>query len=433
MRLGDYLEFLQETLSDASPRSANEYLNTWCEEKFLQKTFESGSDDPVFTLTPATEKVIEWLEELERREFVGTESRFLQIFSLLKEIRDNSTTDVETRITQLEQDRDRIQQEIDKIQQTGLVDRYNRTQIQEWFLLANQVARQLTADFAEVEQNFRALTRTVQEAQLQANTRKGSVIGRVLDADEELKESDQGRSFYAFWNFLMSQSKRQELKSLIQAVYNLEELRSLGQEYALLRRIERSLIDAGEHIVRSNNRLAEKLRQMLDERNLMENRWVAELITDVQRLALQVANQPPLDDDFLVLEGDPNANLVMARPLHPIEASETTTFSIDFDGLPEVSLDEEMAELYHQFYVDETLLMQRIAQLLERRAEVTLAELVELYPVEQGLSEIVAYLAIATKFEQHCINDTTIESIVFASLEPEKWFRLTLPQVIFRR
>lgn len=432
MRLGNYLEFLQETLSDASPRSPNEYLNMWCEEQFLQKTFEPGSDDPVFALTPATEKVIGWLEDLEKREFVGTESRFLQIFSLLKEIRDNSTTDVETRIAQLEQDRDRIQQEIDKIRQTGLVDRYNRTQIQEWFLLANQVARQLTADFAEVEQNFRALTRTVQEAQLQANTRKGSVVGRVLDADEELKESDQGRSFYAFWNFLMSESKRQELKSLIQAVYSLEELRSLGQEYALLRRIERSLIDAGEHIVRSNYRLAEKLRQMLDERNLMENRWVAELITDVQRLALQVANQPPLDENFLVLEGEPNVNLVMARPLHPIEASETTTFSIDFDDMRSVSLDEEMAELYHQFYVDETLLMQRIAQLLERRAEVTLAELVELYPVEQGLSEIVAYLAIATKFEQHRINDTTIESIVVASLEPEKWFRLTLPQVIFR-
>lgn len=432
-RLGDYLEFLQETLSDTHPRSPNEYLNAWCEEQILRKTFEPGSDDPVFALTPATEKVIGWLEELKRREFVGTESRFLQIFSLLKEIRDNSTTDVETRIAQLEQDRDRIQQEINKIRQTGLVDLYNRTQIQEWFLLANQVARQLIADFTEVEQNFRALTRTVQEAQLQANTRKGSVVGRVLDADEELKESDQGRSFYAFWNFLMSESKRQELKSLIQAVYNLEELRSLSQEYALLRRIERSLIDAGEHIVQSNHRLAEKLRQMLDERNLMENRRLAELITDVQRLALQLANQPPLDEDLLVLEGEPNVNLVMARPLHPLEASETTTFSMDFNDLPEVSLDEEMANLYHQFYVDEAALAQRIAQLLERRAEVTLAELVELYPVEQGLSEIVAYLAIATKSEQHRINDTTIESILISSLEPEKRFRLTLPQVIFRR
>ena len=105
-KLGDYLEFLRETKLDTYPRSPKEYLNEWCEEQFLRKTFEPASDDPVFALTPATEKAIGWLEDLERREFIGTESRFLQIFSLLKEIRDNSTTDVESRITQPEQDRD---------------------------------------------------------------------------------------------------------------------------------------------------------------------------------------------------------------------------------------------------------------------------------------------------------------------------------------
>lgn len=431
-KLEDYLEFLQQTQPDTYSRSPKEYLNAWCEERFLRKTFELGSDDPVFTLTPATEKAIGWLEELERREFVGTESRFLQIFSLLKQIQDNSTTDVETRIAQLEQDRDRIQQEITKIRQTSVVDRYNSTQIQEWFLLANQVARQLIADFAEVAQNFRSLTRTVQAAQLQANTHKGSLIGRVLDADEELQQSDQGRSFYAFWNFLMSESKRQELKSLIRAVYNLEDLRSLSQEYALLRRIERNLINAGEYIVQSNYRLAEKLRQILDERNLMENRRVAELITEVQRLSLQAITQPPLDEDFLVLEGEPNANLVMARPLHPLAESETPTFSMDFNDLP-MSLDEEITDLYHQFYVDEAALAQHIAQVLEHQAEVTLAELVELHPVEKGLSEIVAYFVIATKSEQHRINDTTVQSITISSLEPDTQIRLTLPQVIFRR
>lgn len=82
----------------------------------------------------------------------------------------------------------------------------------------------MITDFKDVEQNFRNLTRTVQEAQLQQDVRKGAVVSRVLDA--------------------------------------------------------------GEYIVQSNHRLTEKLRQMLDERNLMENRRVAELITDVQRLCV---------------------------------------------------------------------------------------------------------------------------------------------------
>lgn len=49
-RLGDYLEFLEETLSDAYPRSPNEYLNAWCEQQLLLITFEPGSEDPIASL-----------------------------------------------------------------------------------------------------------------------------------------------------------------------------------------------------------------------------------------------------------------------------------------------------------------------------------------------------------------------------------------------
>ncbi|WP_157871796.1 DUF3375 domain-containing protein [Gloeothece verrucosa] len=434
-KLEDYLEFIRESEAEgAYPQSPQQYLNQWCDDQYLRKTYEPGSDDPVFKLTPAIEKVLKWLGELiQPPEFVVTESRFYHIFDLLKEIRDYSTTDVETRLAQLEEERDRIQQEIDKIRQTGVVTRYDSTKIKEKFILANNVASELLGDFAEVTERFRALTRTIQEEQLQENSYKGSVVGRVLNADQEIKESDQGRSFYGFWNFLMSGDQQRELKSLIQEVYNLDELRSLMQKYGLLRRIERHLMDAGEQIIQSNHRLAEKLRQMLDESNLSENRRVAELIREIEGLAIRVAKQPPLDEDFFVLEGEPNVNLVMERRLHDLEECKPPTFSLNFDNLPPVNLDEELTELYHQLYVDETELERRIAQALEHRPQVTLAELVEIYPVEQGLSEIVAYLAIASKSEQHLLNDNIKESIRVASLEPEKQLRLTLPQVIFRR
>jgi Protein of unknown function (DUF3375) len=432
-KLGDYLDSLREVYPDAYPRSAKEYLSEWCNDQLLRKTFDS-SDDPIFTLTPAAEKAIVWLEDLQKRdEFVGTESRFLQIFDLLKEIQDRSTADVETRIAQLERDRDRIQQEIDQIRQSGVVERYNTTQLQERFLLANQVTRQLIADFRDIEQNFRNLTRKVQEAQFEKDSWKGMVISRVLDADQELKESDQGRSFYAFWNFLMSPTKRQELKFMIQTVYQLEELRPLTQDYPLLRRIERSLLDAGEYIVQSNHRLTEKLRQVLDQRNLQENRRVAELMTEVQRLALQVASNAATESEFWTLEGEPTVYLVMARPLHPLEESDAPIFSLDFSDLSDMTLNEEIAELYHQFYVDEDVLVQQIAQTLEHCSMIALTDLIQLYPITQGLPEIVAYLAIATQGDRHSVDSSTIDSITISSLESEIQLQLTLPHIIFYR
>ncbi len=440
-QLSEYLDFLQDIDPESFPntseaprgKSPKDYLKIWCDDQLLRKTFDS-SDNLIFTLTSAAEKAITWLENLQQREeFVATESRFLQIFSLLKEIKDRSTTDVETRIAQLEKDRDHIQAEIDQIRQTGVVDPYNETQLQERFLTANQITRELIADFKDIEQNFRNLTRVVQEAQLQQDTRRGSIINRVLDADQELKDSPQGRSFYTFWNFLISDSKQKELKSLIQSVYELDELKSLTQDYKLLHRIERNLLDAGQYIVESNYRLTEKLRQMLDERNLQENRQVTELINDVLRLALQIKPDIPIEQNFWVLEGKPNINLVMERPLHRLEESEVPTFSLDFSELPDITLEEEMTELYQQFYINEEVLIQHITSALQQCSTISLTELIQLYPVTQGLSEIAAYVAIATQSTHHVVNTSTIDEIIIPSLDQEKQFRLTLPQIIFHR
>ncbi len=431
-KLGDYLEYLQADDSEEAWRSPRDYLKDWCDHQWLRKTFDK-SDQPVLSLMPAAERAIAWVEDLQQRDdFVGTESRFLQIFALLKEIQDRSTTDVQARIAQLEQDRDSIQQEIDHVRATGEVSPYSQTQLQERFLSANQMTRQLVADFKTVEQNFRDLTRNVQTAQLEAGSRRGAVVGRVLDADQALKESDQGRSFYAFWEFLLSSDRQQALKQIIQSVYELEELQPLTQKYGLLRRIEYSLLEAAQHIVRSNHRLSEKLRQMLDERSLRENKRVAELIHSVQQLAATAKAVP--DANFWTLEGDSMAHLVIERPLHPLEDSEPPILSLDLTDLPEDVQDTEaMAELFQQFYINEALLAERIDLTLEQRSIIAFTELIQLYPVTQGLPEVVAYLSLATRSAQHLVNSDTMETITVASLEPGTQLQLTLPQITFCR
>ncbi|MEM7591383.1 MAG: DUF3375 family protein [Cyanobacteria bacterium P01_A01_bin.83] len=237
-KLEDYLEYLREIEPESYPRTPKEYLTQWCEDSIVKKNYKTDSDEPVFELTLVTEKVISWLEDLERDDFIATESRFLQIFSLLKEIRDKSTEDPETRIAQLEQERDRIQQEIDLIKETGKVENYNSTQIQERFNNVQNLARGLISDFRQIEKNFRELTEKITSAGLEAKANKGSIVAGVLDADAELRESNQGKSFYTFFQFLQSDSKQQKLEELIRAVYSLEDLSLPDPRYEYLRGIK---------------------------------------------------------------------------------------------------------------------------------------------------------------------------------------------------
>ena len=413
-RLEDCLETLHEKHPQRYRRPAQVYLKTWCDEnhQFLRSYYESASDDPVFELTADTEKAITWLEDLNKSDFVGAESRFLRVFELLEDIVDKSSEDVQVRLAQLEKQKEAIQREIDTIRQTGKIQTYSATQIKERFLEANDVARRLLADFREIEQNFRELARTVQEEQLREDARKGAIVAHVLDAERTLQESDQGRSFYAFWNFLMSPSKQDELRRLLGLVYKIPDVQKTNQDGDLLRRIKNSLIDAGGKIVHSNQGLAEQLRRMLDEQNIVEERRVLELINQIKKSAVDLADERPKIRRFIMLEGTPEVQLLMEKRLW--EPKEKPNFDHQSVSIGEVDLSiVDMANLYSQFYVDESLLREQIAYMLETRSQVTLGELTEHYPIEKGLSEVISYFTIAARNASHYhIDDSAREEIL---------------------
>jgi len=198
-----------------------------------------------------------------------------------------STEDPALRLEQLEQRRDQLQQQIEAIRELGKVDDlYTSTQLRERFLEASALARQLLRDFRLVEDRFRDIARSIQEAQLQPGARKGSLVEFVLDADAELKSSDQGRSFYTFWEFLMAPTRQDELYTLLHEVNLLPDIQTVIREGAVLRHLPSYLVAAGEKVVQSNYRLAEQLRRMLDEQSIAERRRVRELALEIKQIAL---------------------------------------------------------------------------------------------------------------------------------------------------
>jgi hypothetical protein len=430
-RLGEYLEFMVESVPSLSS-NAQHYLRTWCDEdhRFLRKYYDSNREDPVYELTPDTERALRWMEDLQKSEFVGTESRFLRIFDLLEEIVTYSTENVEIRLAQLEAEKQRIQDEIDQIRSTGKIEQYSQTQIKERFYEANDVARRLLSDFREVEENFRDIARQVQAKQHEAGTRRGTILSHVLDADALLKESDQGRSFYTFWEFLMSQSKQEHLRTLLESVYQLPDLQRTGEEAKRLRQLKRDLRSAGTKVVESNRRLSEQLRRLLDEQRMAEARRITELAGEIKQLALTLRGRTAGEKLFATVEAEPEVELPMERQLW--EPSESTLFlKPEIPQNSEVQGFSPIIPLFDLFSVDQGRLTRHIATLLERQPEVTLAEVVEAHPIRNGLAEILAYCAIATREPHHLIHMDERESLLLDS-EPSA-VQIILPKIVFHR
>lgn len=437
--LAETLEMLNEQEPGGYPRPAHSYLTEWADDRhrFIRITTPANSDIPLVELTADAERAIGWLEELHGQPFVGTESRFLHIVQLLRDIVQKSTEDPVTRLAQLEQQRDAIQQQIDQIRETGIVDDlYSTTQLKERFFEACNGSRQLLRDFRLVEERFRNMARVLQEAQLQLNAQKGTLVAYVLDADAELKSSDQGRSFYTFWDFLMAPSQQDELYMLLDAVQQQADLQPVIHEGKILRHLPMHLLEAGEKVVQSNAGLAQQLRRMLDEQNVAEHRRVRAIVSEIKQLALHHAANIRQDEPaFIELEGPPEAHLVMEHGLW--EPGESFSVSAQPGGTLDEALDiSDLIPLHTQFYIDKAALSRRVETLLEHHAQVTLAEVLACYPPEKGLAEVLAYCTLAADNPEHCIDAQQTETIELAAAPSDggRATRLvTIPRVLYQR
>ncbi len=435
-QLDIYLDRLHEQYPDKYLNSPKAYVDEWCDidHYWLRRYRQGQSADYVLELTTHSERVLGWFQDLRQANFVGTESRFQQIVDLLDDLVIQSNPDVQTRLEYLELERQRIQAEIDTIKQTNRVEQYDEYKVRERFQIVVGLANDLIRDFTVVEDQFRDIAKDIQKAQLNPELRKGIVVGQMLDQHDELRESPVGRSFYAFWSYLQSPTRKDELNQLLHAVFSLPSIETDANDTFILKHLTSHLIQAGVKVDESSQRIASQLRRLLDETNASEQRRIKQLITDIKRLTYQQPDIIQQKQSLLSIEPFPKIQLVMERSLYePREVVEYDGIIVEADTSDLSNLDLEI--LSNPFYIDARRLTQNIRTMLDKLPQISLSQLLEEYPAQQGLPEIVRYISIAYQEPFHSVDDTNTELIVVAGIESEMHppLGIKVPQIIFRR
>lgn len=418
--------------AEAFPRSALEYLNDWgdTDKGWLRKFYRQGSDEPYFDLTPATEKAIAWLGSLTARSFVGTESRLLTLFELLRQMDAGSETDPAVRIAELERRRDQIDAEIARVAE-GNMPLLDDTAVKERFQQFTELSRALLSDFREVEQNFRTLDRWVRERITLWEGGKGELLEAIMGERDAITESDQGRSFRGFWDFLMSSTRQAELSDLLERVLALPVVAELAPDVRT-RRIHYDWLEAGEHTQRTVAQLSQQLRRFLDDRAWLENRRIMDILRGVESKALGLRQSPPGGTCMRIDGLGASIELPMERPLY----TPAVTPSLSDRVQEALDLEVDTDALYANVVVDRAALSRHIRQALQRADQVTLAELCRTRPLEHGLAELVAYLDLADRSFGAVIDESTEDHISWRGPGRdgrELVKRVSLPRVIFVR
>ncbi len=430
-RLEDTLYGLRETEGeDSFPRAARAYLGEWADDEhgWLRRFYIEGSDEPHFDLTPATEQAIVWLKALEKPQFVGAESRLLTVFNLLRQIVEGTETDPEARIRELARRKAALEAEIEAIR-GGQLELMDDTRLRERFMQMVETARGLLADFRQVEENFRQLDRAVRERITRFEGGKGEVLTDIFDQHDSIADSDQGRSFNAFWDFLMSPSRQEELTDLLDRVLLLEPITELKPDRRL-RRIHEDWLEAGAQTQRTVARLSEQLRRFLDDRAWLENRRIMDLIGAIEQQALELRENPP-DRAALNLALDasgPSIELPMDRPLF----SPPLKPHIAQQQLTEGDAEIDPEALLNQVFVDRERLRDAIRRMLGEHDQVRLSALIAEQPLALGLAELVAYLNIADEDPHALIDDHQHEQVEWTD-DQGITRRARVPLVLFTR
>ncbi len=424
--LKELLERFLVHLDDAARREfsfpAQHYLDLWCDDqhRFLRKYYEMNHDEPMTELTYDAERALEWLHGLEKREFVGTQSRFLSIFENMKRIVDQTEDDPASRLAYLKIQRKQLDEEIKRIQTTGVLDRMDSTQIRERFLNLLEDSRRLLSEFRLVEDIFKELTRNIKEQKLKESVTKGDILRQVLDAHDFLEESDQGKSFSSFWNFLVSDESQNLLRELSERVLQTPEIQAFvaqnseRQMDGALRKLKGQLLQMGQKVLRSKFRLSEELRKLLHQRTLADNKVILAQILQIKKL--MVENR----DVFLgrsftkcvYLDHHVDVRMPLLRPLW--QPNREARFALKNLQVPVVqgeSLNEELTEMLRMDAFSEERLAERIQEVLEGCQQASFSEVVKRFPIRYGAAEVVGYLSIAIKSDRHHVHLDQQETI----------------------
>lgn len=240
-----------------------------------------------------------------------------------------------------------------------------------------------------------------------------------------IADSDQGRSFRSFYDFLLSHERQTELNELLEKAQALD---AVGETDPRMRHIHYDWLDAAERTQATVRLLSEQLRRFLDDQVWLENRRVMDILHSIESSALQVREHP---DPGITCELDataPTIALPMERPLYTPKAK----LALESTGISTADEDLDPSALFEQVYVDRERLSGFVRGELRGRTQIGLTEVLERHPLEHGMAELVGYLSLGDPAFQVVFDETAHERVRWS--DDSGTHRVaTIPRVTFTR
>ena len=419
-RLADYLEFRQIDQDDEAEINtfdsyelkSKKYIQNWTNRGFLTN-FQTENGEIFYEISSHTNKTLDWLNSLEKTEYVGTESKLKTIVTQLKELVEYSNDNKEQRLAILEQKKIDLEQEITHLKLGESLKVYEDYEIVPRVNQITLAAKELLSDFKEVEDNFKQITKEIYQKHTEGNLSKSEILDFTFNSLDGLKESSQGKSFYAFWNFLLNPNLQKDWEKLTQELYATLEHKEIFLDDLFLKGMKKQLHSAGQKVYKANDKMAEKLSKIIRETQVSNTKATKKTIQDIKKSLIAISKHKTSPDISLEVDDFIQINLPFDRKLTLEQTPEINYSATPKLAESDLTTSEHLEKIFSKYAIDKNVIKQKINDLLESHEEITLSEIIhKTGGLQKGLPELFTYIAIANEYNTTSNSDKK-EEIVF--------------------
>lgn len=436
-QLADYLDYKQIendedheiTPFDTYEEKAKKYILKWTNKGFLTN-YPDEHGDFFYELSVHSSKTLDWLSSLKKEEFVGTESKFNNILNQLKELVEFTNEDIEKRIELLEDKKLEIEQQIQRIKIGEDVKVFEEFEIIPRFNQLNQSAKELLSDFKEVEDNFKEITKNIYQKHADESLTKSDILEFTFDALDALKDSQQGKSFYAFWSFLLNPELQKQWEILTKELYQILEEKSITINDPFLKRMKKHLHSSGQRVYKANDKMAKKLSRIIRENDASKSEATKIIIQEIKKQLVEISKVKNKPNIAFELETNIEINIPFERKLTTEQREEVIYVNKPQIAEDDITSSNHLSKLFSQSNIDKKLLRKRVRNILKNKSQTTLLDVVDNYGgLEKGLPELFGYIGIVKEFK-HFINSDKTQTVTF-DVENQK--QIKIPEIILTK
>lgn len=408
---------------------ARKYLLNWVQRRLLQD-FPDSDSVTQYQLSAHTEKLFQWLQSLEKRQFVGTESRFKFLFQTLREMVEYTEDNATRRLEELKNRRAEIDKEIKRIEMGFKPEIFTNAQIRERLEWFTRLSHELLSDFREVEDNFKHIHRHIVEQHTKAEIHKGAIVGFAFEAYDALRKSDQGKSFYAFWDFLVSRAGQEEWRQLTDQLLQLLQDRNIDNDTDFVQNIKSLLLQQGRSVYDSNDRMAEKLSRIITEKEIARHRRLRQQIGSIKELFFRFMDDSPPPCGIQLKEPAP-IKMNMERKLNLVEKQTAGVVKQPSNAKEKIEDVLRFNRLLNTSHIDKKKLWDNVEETLKKKTTATLSEIIGTTTLEHGMAEVISYFSFLREKASRVQAMQEITELI--PLDEDKTKFIEVPYLLFSR